>query len=148
MSLCKLQYTIFYISFSLLHTAILEKDVPIAMELIKLAPHPCLLNIKNDECQTALFLAAFIRIPQLLRALIITGADPTLRNRQGDTPLHYACTIGDILCVAALTRQITREEYKLFGYRGKESVRRIPQNLELKNYNGKLNIMRFFKIIS
>lgn len=123
-----------------MHISVSQLVVPIATYLIGLAPHPCLLNIKNDQCHTALFLAVYEQHPQLVRTLIVGGADPLLRNRQGNTPLHQACTTGDFRCVRALTQPITPAESKLFGDR-RPSL--LPQNLELKNYTGKSVLCSF-----
>uniref|UniRef100_A0A1B0G1K9 Uncharacterized protein n=1 Tax=Glossina morsitans morsitans TaxID=37546 RepID=A0A1B0G1K9_GLOMM len=77
-----------------LHLACISGSVDVVAALICMAPHPCLLNIQNDDCQTPLHLAALTAQPKILRMLLIAGAEPTIRNRNGNTALHLACISG------------------------------------------------------
>lgn len=105
-------------------------------KLISMVPHPCLLNIKNDHSQSALHLAVITKQSQVVRRLVLAGADLMTTGRRGDTPLHLACESGDMSCALALTSQVTRDEYTS----SLVSARRfpeIPQDLEKKNRMGK-----------
>ena len=42
----------------------------------------------------------------------MAGADPTLRDRHGNTPLHVACERADRACVFSLTEPVTAEEMR------------------------------------
>lgn len=100
-----------------------------------MAPHPCLLNILNDEWQSPLHLATLTNQPMVVRRLILAGADPSLRNLRGNTPLHLACTTGHLACAKALTDPLSSIERNDL-VPGKK-VPALPQNLEQRNYSGK-----------
>lgn len=122
-----------------LHISIDQGFLEAAFFLISAAPHPCLLNILNDGVQTALHRAVLTSQPKVVRRLILAGADPTIRNLKGNTPLHLACNSGDLNCAKALTNPITPNE-RSWLQPGK-TVPSLPQNLEQANYDGKLRIL-------
>lgn len=103
---------------SQLHMAIINLLVPIALYIIKQAPHREWLDLPNNMLQTPLHLAVMTRLPQVVKALIDGGADIEARDSKGDTPLHIACREGFDDIVQILL-----------------SVRRI-QDLEARNYDG------------
>lgn len=110
--------------------------VEAALSLIKMAPHPCLLNVLNDDWQSPLHLAVLTRQPVIVRRLILAGVDPSLRNFRGNTALHLACATGDVACAKALTDTLSPMERNELT--SSQKVPAIPQNLEQRNYNGEL----------
>ncbi|XP_029046350.1 NF-kappa-B inhibitor cactus [Osmia bicornis bicornis] len=119
-----------------LHIAIVQGFLEAAFSLIRMAPHPCLLNILNDDGQSPLHLAVLTRQPRIVRRLILAGANPALRNFRGNTALHLACATGDLTSAKALTDPLTPLErnYLLYG----KKVPALPQNLEQRNYDGEM----------
>lgn len=61
--------------YSLLHLACISGKADFVNTVIRMAPHPCLLNIQNDEAETPLHMAAIGSHPNILRMLIIAGAE-------------------------------------------------------------------------
>lgn len=119
-----------------LHIAIMQGYVEAALILIRIAPHPCLLNIYNDNWQSPLHLAVLTNQSLIVRRLILAGADPSLRNFRGNTALHLACVSGDLACAKALTDPLSpMERNKLMPG---QTVPALPQNLEQRNYNGEM----------
>ncbi|XP_017475833.1 PREDICTED: NF-kappa-B inhibitor cactus [Rhagoletis zephyria] len=129
-----------------LHLACISGHENVVAALIRLAIHPCLLNIKNDFGQTPLHLAAQTKQRRILRMLLLAGAEPNIRDRHGNTPLHLACMSGDEQCVSALTVPFSASEineaHRQYGYRSNDklfsslSYACLPPNLEIRNYNG------------
>lgn len=129
-----------------LHLVCMTGHVDVVAALIRMAPHPCLFNIQNDEAQTSLHLAVIYGQPKILRMLLIAGADPTVRDRHGNTPLHLACIAGDIQCVRALTVPICASEineaHRFYGHLSSDKTTsnlhcaRLPADLEIRNYDG------------
>jgi len=118
-----------------LHIAIMQGYVEAALVLIRLAPHPCLLNIYNDDWQSPLHVAVLTNQSLIVRRLILAGADPSLRNSRGNTALHLACVSGDLACAKALTDSLSpMERNKLMPG---QTVPALPQNLEQRNYTGR-----------
>ncbi|XP_030383495.1 NF-kappa-B inhibitor cactus [Scaptodrosophila lebanonensis] len=131
-----------------LHLACMSSyvDSNVVTALIRMAPHPCLLNIQNDAAQTPLHLAALTHQPHLLRMLLKAGAEPTVRDRHGNTALHLSCIAGDKQCVRALTEQFSaseiQEAHRNYGHRSQDKTvsslnyARLPADLEIRNYDG------------
>lgn len=117
-----------------LHMAIIHGHSSIAMEMIDLAPDHEYLNIKNDLHQTPLHLAVCTRQAHVTRKLVSRGVQVDLRDRHGNTALHIACQNGDRDCVKALTRPISHQELRESPYTF--PFQRIPQDPEIKNYEG------------
>ncbi|KAG5335761.1 CACT inhibitor, partial [Acromyrmex heyeri] len=116
-----------------LHIAIMQGYVEAALILIRLAPHPCLLNIYNDDWQSSLHLAVLTNQSLIVRRLILAGADPSLRNFHGNTALHLACMNGDLACAKALTDPLSPMERN--NLIPGQIVPALPQNLEQRNYS-------------
>ncbi|XP_054741534.1 NF-kappa-B inhibitor cactus-like [Anastrepha obliqua] len=129
-----------------LHLACISGHENVVAALIRLAIHPCLLDIKNDYSQTPLHLAALTKQRRILRMLLLAGAEPTIRDRRGNTALHLACMSGDEQCVSALTVPFSASEineaHRQYGYRSNDklfsslSYARLPPDLEIRNYDG------------
>ncbi|EZA60965.1 hypothetical protein DMN91_005316 [Ooceraea biroi] len=119
-----------------LHIAIIQGFEKIALSLISVAPHSCLLNVMNDEWQSPLHLAVLTQQPRIVRRLILAGADPSLRNFRGNTALHLACANGDLACTKALTDPLTSMERNELT--SGQEVPVIPQDLEQRNYTGQM----------
>ncbi|XP_035732908.1 NF-kappa-B inhibitor cactus-like [Vespa mandarinia] len=119
-----------------LHIAIVQGFLEAAFSLIRMAPHPCLLDILNDDGQSPLHLAVLTRQPRIVRRLILAGANPSLRNFRGNTALHLTCETGDLSCAKALTDPLSPVErnYLLLG----KKIPALPQNLEQRNYDGEM----------
>lgn len=119
-----------------LHLAILGKYAQAVRNIIRLAPVPAFLDIRNDDAHSPLHLAVLTRQPEIVRWLIVAGAKGTTQDRHGNTPLHLACMNSDRACVEALTFAVTHEELQRYYNYGD----RIPQvcypDVELRNYDG------------
>ncbi|XP_023309043.2 NF-kappa-B inhibitor cactus [Lucilia cuprina] len=127
-----------------LHLACISGYVDVVAALIRMAPHPCLFNIQNDEAQTPLHLATLTAQPKIIRMLLIAGAEPTARDRHGNTALHLACRSGEEQCVRALTIPISASEvneaHRQYGHRANDKsylkYAQLPSDLEIRNYDG------------
>ncbi|XP_075153793.1 NF-kappa-B inhibitor cactus [Haematobia irritans] len=127
-----------------LHLACISGYVDVVAALIRMAPHPCLFNIQNDEAQTPLHLATLTAQPKIIRMLLIAGAEPTVRDRHGNTALHLACMSGEEQCVRALTMSIgaseVNEAHRQYGHRSNDNsyvkYAHLPSDLEIRNYDG------------
>lgn len=53
-------------------------------------------------CMSSLHLAAMGGHAEVLRVLLSAGANKNIRNKKGSTPLHTACTFGQMICVHTL----------------------------------------------
>ncbi|KAL5281280.1 NFKBIA family protein [Megaselia abdita] len=130
-----------------LHFACVDGLEKVVAALIRLAPHSCLFNIQNNDCQTAMHLATLSSKPKIIRMLLIAGADPVIRDRHGNNALHLASEAGDLQCVKALTTPISKSEiqeaHRNYGHRSQDKstsyLRKPPQlpfDLEFRNYDG------------
>lgn len=127
-----------------LHLACISGFVDVVAALIRMSPHPCLFNIPNDEAQTPLHLATLTAQPKIIRMLLIAGAEPTARDRHGNTALHLACISGEEQCVRALTIPISASEvneaHRQYGHRANDKsylkYALLPSDLEIRNYDG------------
>lgn len=117
-----------------LHLATIQQIPQLCLYFINIVTNFNLLNIQNDLMQTVLHLAVMTKMPQIVRRLIVAGADVTYRDHRGDTPLHIAARDGDTQTVRILLEPVSYEETLQNSY--KIPYQKIPQNLELRNYNG------------
>lgn len=92
------------------------------------------LNVLNSDGQSPLHLAVLAKQPRIIRELILAGANPEVRNFRGNTPLHLSCSIGDFQSTFALVSPLNSNEY--YYLRPGMKVPILPQNLELRNYDG------------
>lgn len=60
--------------YSQLHLAIINEIPHIIWAIIRLAPAPWLLDLKNDDAQAPIHLAALTRQSNVVRRLVISGA--------------------------------------------------------------------------
>jgi ankyrin only family protein len=110
------------------------------MALIRISPHPCFLDIQNDLFQAPLHLAVITRQPSSVRQLLLAGADVTIRDQHGNSPLHLACQNGYLDCVRELTSPLTNDEILQQKSRANlenKSCVCLP-DLEQRNYDGEL----------
>lgn len=59
--------------------------------------------------QTPLHLAVITNQANVCLDLLVSGCDPTLVDRHGDTPLHIACRHGNLLCFSVITQNCRPE---------------------------------------
>lgn len=57
-----------------LHLAILGKYVQAVWAIIRLAPVPAFLDVRNDDAHSPLHLAVLTRQPEIVRSLLLAGA--------------------------------------------------------------------------
>ncbi|XP_017774370.1 PREDICTED: NF-kappa-B inhibitor cactus [Nicrophorus vespilloides] len=100
-----------------LHNAILKGVLDQALAVIRVAPHPFLLDTLNDDAQSPLHLAVATGQWKIARWLIVAGARPSPRNICGDSPLHLAARNGDLDCCRAITDPVQQQERDLLGLR-------------------------------
>lgn len=127
-----------------LHLAVIKPDASVAFRLIEMTRIPEYLDIQNKNyMHTPLHLAVITGQSRVVRALIISGASLTTRDRHGNTALHLACKQGDVECVKQLTAPPSDEE-KLYVWRFCDTrglpLRMIKPmqscDIDLMNYEG------------
>nr|UUG47278.1 ORF65 [Bracoviriform inaniti] len=69
-----------------------------------------LLNIQNNEGKTALHLAAIGNQSDIVRKLLLAGANPLAKDKQGYIPLHLACQLGNDDAIVPLTKAFNDQE--------------------------------------
>lgn len=119
-----------------LHIAIINGFLEVVYSLIRLAPHPCLLDIVNDMSQSPLHLAVLTNQPIIVRRLVAAGARTQTRDLAGNTPLHLAVLRGDLESAKALTTVVNNEEVEGLGLCYQPMIRGTI-DLEQRNYDGK-----------
>jgi len=117
-----------------LHLAIIHGSSSAEL-IIEMTPFLDCLNMQNELRQTPLHLAVLTNQPNLVRKLVTWGANLEIRDRNGNTPLHCACANGNIDCVQALTVPLSSEEKEMY-LPFERPQRQIPQNFDMKNYEG------------
>ncbi|XP_026478858.1 NF-kappa-B inhibitor cactus-like [Ctenocephalides felis] len=134
-----------------LHLSILARMTEACKAVIAMAPHPCLLDIRNDSVRAPLHYAIIFRQAEIVRLLLIAGADVTVQDRYGNTPLHLATRLGYMDCVQAITSPIQETEWEqaqqLFfesGHRHPDTCPPkcplLPPDFEQWNYDGEVCI--------
>lgn len=89
---------------TLLHLAIIHEAKDCARKMIELSHNEAFLNLQNYQRQTPLHLAVITEQPELVDRLLEAGADPSLVDQGGNTPLHIACRWGSMACFSLLTQ--------------------------------------------
>uniref|UniRef100_A0A2M4BRY4 Putative ca2+-permeable cation channel osm-9 n=1 Tax=Anopheles marajoara TaxID=58244 RepID=A0A2M4BRY4_9DIPT len=115
-----------------LHLAIYAENADLVRKLVANLPAP-FLNIQNDAAHTALHLAVLMDQPKTVRRLVLAGASLTVRDAYGNTALHLACGQSNLLCAKELLNPLSASELQQHHVVGVK----VPQNLELWNYDGK-----------
>lgn len=121
--------------FSQAHLLLIHGKVNLFLQALFLVQTAAILNIQNNLHQSLLHLAVILHLPQVVRKLVARGADIDIRDKQGNTPLHLACHKADLECVLSLTTPLEPREMKDVPYT--YSYRRIPQDQDIMNYEGK-----------
>nr|UUG47275.1 ORF62 [Bracoviriform inaniti] len=70
----------------------------------------CLLDIRNNDGMTALHYAVMGNQSDIVRQLIVAGANPLAKDDSGCIPLHYACSFGIGNVIAPLTEAFNHQE--------------------------------------
>lgn len=120
-----------------LHVAVMQGYTEAVCSLISLVPHPSVLDFQNDLCQTALHVAVLAGQPKMARRLVAAGARVDMRDRNGNTPLHLAATLGDLESLQALTTALAVVETTQIQLKYPSFAQSLPQQLDLPNYDGK-----------
>ena len=82
-----------------------------AWSLVGGNPHPQCFNISNKDGQTPLHCAVIHSAEvQLVRSMVVLGAETALCDLKGNTPLHDATLNGDRDTVVSLFSALTSEE--------------------------------------
>ncbi|KAG8148383.1 ankyrin repeat domain-containing protein CinsV1-2 [Chelonus insularis] len=94
-----------------------------------------LLNTQNNYGMSALHLAAIGNQSDIIRKLIVAGANPYARDSQGCIPLHYACGFGNDDAIIPLTRAISDEE-KTKMQSKQLTIPNLKKSLYTRNFKG------------
>ena len=109
---------------TILHIAVMRKDVKMCEWLAGLACGSCLLNLTNYVAQTPLHLAVIVRDVHIVRLLLAAGASSDVRDSNGNTPLHAACRDGHheivetLLSSDTFSRKVNAPELETRNYDG------------------------------
>lgn len=114
-----------------LHLAVFEGNHEIIARLVANVPRQ-FLNIQNDAAQTALHLAVLTDQAKIVRRLLVAGVNQTIRDANGNTALHLACGHGKVSSAKELLTPLNPVEMQ----QGVPNLK-VPQDLELWNYDGK-----------
>merc|ERR1712121_456333 len=93
-----------------LHLAIASNYEDVVNALVRLAPEPEYLNIQNNELYAPLHIAVLTNQPNMVRKLVVAGATTQIVDREGNTPLHHACSRGYYQCAEQLQKPISIDE--------------------------------------
>lgn len=123
-----------------LHLSIIQPNPSLAIRLIEIGQFTDQLDVQNDHQQTPLHLAVITDQPHLVRALVLSGASLTVRDKQGNNPLHLACKLGHAQCVERLTAPPSVEEVQyVWRERQKKGLATRTMNCMLSNDFSLLN---------
>lgn len=114
---------------TLLHLAIIHEAKDCAKKMIELSRNEAFLNQQNDQRQTALHLAVITEQPELVDRLLGSGADPSMVDQGGNTPLHIACRRGSLACFGLLTQTSP-------GSCSSPGARQLADIMATNNYSG------------
>ena len=121
---------------TLLHIALILNRTDVVWNLLNYVSNANDLSIQNHLGQTVLHLAVLLDLAELLRKFVLQGAQITVQDRSGNSPLHLACAKGKIESIVALTRPPTSEEHLGCYYNHRVPFHRIPQDPDLRNFQG------------
>lgn len=122
---------------TIVHTSILLKMDVLAIALIDLADDVKCLNIQNMLRQTPLHLAVLLGQTSVIQSLIDHKVDVTLRDHQGNTPLHIACRRDDqdaVRIIVESFRNNIEARRKYFAIRNCEGLTCMHVASEVKAY--------------
>ncbi|CAL8285657.1 unnamed protein product [Lota lota] len=97
---------------TLLHLAIIHEAKDYIKNMIDSSRNTHFLNTQNILRQTPLHLAVITGQADVCERLLLAGADPTVVDDRGDTPLHIACRGGNLLCFSVLTQNCPSEQLR------------------------------------
>jgi len=80
---------------TIIHQAIVWNLKDLAVMLIEMVDDVSCLNVTNLLRQSPLHLAVLLGQVDVVQGLVDREVDVTLRDHQGNTPLHIACRLGD-----------------------------------------------------
>lgn len=126
----------FFLFYRHLHMSIIHLLPEVSLRIISMAPSHDLINIPNNLRQTPLHLAVATRQLIIVRRLMAAGAALDFPDHCGNTALHIACREGMLEMVQLLLRSVHYDETLMNAY--EIPYQRIPQDLSLRNYDGKL----------
>lgn len=118
-----------------LHLAVIHEATDAVAKLLRVAARSW-LDIQNDLGQTPLHLSVLTGQPEVTRRLLVAGAQPGIRDIEGNTPLHLACLYSRTACAKALLTPLSAAELQQSSPAA-QAVIKIPQDLEQWNFNGK-----------
>ncbi|XP_050412673.1 NF-kappa-B inhibitor alpha [Patella vulgata] len=116
------------------HNSIIQRKPAVAVQVISLAASYDWLNQTNKLSQTPLHLAVITNQPDIVRRLMVAGAQVDVRDSKGNTPLHIACTKGFTEITRILLKPVNHTEIHVNKY--EIPYQKIPQDLESRNYDG------------
>lgn len=117
-----------------LHLACILRNINFVSAIICQTKDSEFFDIQNFEGHTALHLAALTEQVNILRMLLLAGANPNLRDHNGNTGLHLACMTNNKEAVSTLITPFGEIDNKLGSFGN--AVRIVPTDLEVRNYNG------------
>nr|UUG47279.1 ORF66 [Bracoviriform inaniti] len=94
-----------------------------------------LLDIRNNDGMTALHLAAIGSRTDIVRQLIVAGANPLAKDDSGCIPLHYVCRLGNDNAIVSLTRAFNHQEI-IKMEKKKLKIPNLSESLCVRNMNG------------
>ncbi len=111
--------------------------VDVVFALVRMAPHPDYLGIRNKAAYAPLHIAVLQDRPAVARRLVVAGAAMDVRDGEGNTPLHLAARRGNASCAEALLRPVEAREMRDAGLAQPALLTRLPTDVvDLRNHAG------------